>query len=203
VSFADIAAITIHDVKNRLAQLAGRAEAQGDRATLRVALEAATTLSALLAFYRTGNGTLPVAIDAHSPAELLAELAVSTALPESLSIATRCDSAPLVGYYDEALVRMVLTNALQNAQRHARARILIGAATNGNYLEFVVHDDGEGYPPAVLADTGASAPISREGTGLGLRLASRVAALHSHAGRSGEVRIANDQGALFRLLLPV
>lgn len=203
MSFADIAAITIHDVKNRLAQLAGRAEARGDKETLRIALEAATTLSALLAFYRAESGVLGVAIDAHSPADLLAELAVSSVLPAALSIATRCDGAPLVGYYDEALVRMVLTNALQNAQRHARARILLGAATNGDYLEFVVHDDGDGYPPAVLADTGASAPISREGTGLGLQLASRVAALHSHAGRSGEVRIANDQGALFRLRLPV
>ena len=202
MSFADIAAITIHDVKNRLAQLAGRAEARGDKETMRIALEAATTLSALLAFYRAESGVLAVAIDAHSPADLLAELAVSSVLPAALSIATH-DTAPAVGYYDEALVRMVLTNALQNAQRHARTRILLGAATNGDYLEFVVHDDGDGYPPAVLADTGASAPISREGTGLGLQLASRVAALHSHAGRSGEVRIANDQGALFRLRLPV
>ena len=50
MDFADRAALTIHDVKNRLTLVAQRAEAAGDAATLREMLEAAAALSALLAW---------------------------------------------------------------------------------------------------------------------------------------------------------
>jgi len=203
MSFADIAALTLHDVKNRLAQLAGRAEARGDTETLHEALDAAATLTRLLTYYRSDIGSLNLDIDAHAPAELAAELAQEAALPDACKIEVDCAAAPVLGFYDETLVRMVLANALQNARRYARTRIVLAVAERGAFVEFVVKDDGPGYPQRVLADAGGdAAPVTRDGTGLGLRLARRIAALHENDGRRGQVELENAGGAVFRLSLP-
>jgi len=74
MSFSEIAALTLHDVKNRLAQLAGRAEAAGDVETMRDAIAAADALTRLLVYYRAEIGSLGLNIDAHAPADLAAEL---------------------------------------------------------------------------------------------------------------------------------
>ena len=204
MSFADIAALTLHDVKNRLAQLAGRAEARGDGETLREALETAATLTRLLTYYRSDIGELSPDIDAHAPGDLVAELAQDAGLTGACKIEVDCSAAPTLGFYDETLVRMVLANALQNARRYARTRIGLAVAERDGFIEFVVRDDGGGYAAAVLADaSGATAPVTRAGTGLGLRLARRIAALHEHGGSHGAVRLENAGGAVFRLLLPM
>ena len=43
---------------------------------------------------------------------------------------------------------------------------------------------------------------SRSGTGLGLHLARRIAALHVLKQQTGEVVLTNRNGACFRLILP-
>jgi signal transduction histidine kinase len=206
MQFDAIAALTIHDVKNRLAQLAARAEARGDVETLRSAFAAAAQLTRLLVFYKSETGALRPDVDAHAPQDLVAELAADASRSASIRVEQDAGAAPSLGFYDETLVRMVLANAVDNALRFARTRIAIAAAGNDRWLEFAVSDDGEGYPPSVLADAGsddASAPVSRDGTGLGLRLAARIAALHENRGERGLVRLANDGGAVFTLLLPL
>lgn len=203
MSFADIAALTLHDVKNRLAQLAGRAEAKGDLVTMREAMEAADTLTRLLAYYRSDIGSLTLEIDGHCPADLAAECAREAGAAGSCKIEVDCSAAPTLGFYDETLVRMVLANALQNARRYARDRIALEVAERDGFLEFVVRDDGGGYSDQVLADdTGAATRVSRDGTGLGLRLARRIAEMHENAGKRGGIRLENAGGAVFRLVLP-
>jgi len=71
MQFVDLAALTVHGVKNRLAILAARAEARGDRETLRDALEAAATLSRLLACYKAEKGQLAADIGACTPVDLV------------------------------------------------------------------------------------------------------------------------------------
>ena len=202
MSFAEIAALTIHDVKNSLAQLVAQAEARGDVQTLRTALNASEALTRLLVFYKSETSILTLAVDAHSPADLIAELAAETRGLADKIITTDCSAAPTLWYYDETLVRMLLSNALQNAQRFARSQIDISAIEDNGFLVFKVSDDGEGYPASVRADTGASAPITQDGTGLGLRLAHRIAALHDNAGQRGSIRLINENGAVFMLNLP-
>lgn len=202
MSFAEIAALTIHDVKNRLAHLAGKAERNGDTETLRIALEAAETLTELLAFYKSENGILRLDIEAHSPADLIEELSNETRGMGSISIEPDCSKAPTLAFYDETLVRMVLANALHNALRYARSRITISAAERDGQVVFCVRDDGVGYAASVLADPGASAAVTRDGTGLGLRLAMRIAELHENSGNRGTVVLANDSGGVFELRLP-
>lgn len=203
MSFAEIAALTIHDVKNRLAQLAARAERVGDRETLNVAIDAAGRLTELLTYYKSKSGQLQLSVAAHSPGDLVEELVRESRGLTSLAIDMDLAAAPALAFYDEVLVRMVLANAIHNAARFARQRIVVGVAQSDGYCLFSVRDDGEGYPEAVLADGGDSAPVSRQGTGLGLRLAGRIAELHENAGLTGRIELANDNGAVFGLRLPI
>jgi hypothetical protein len=72
----DLGAAVIHDVKNRLAELAlllGRREDCARETGL--VLEAARQLTGLLLAYRDQVGRLAVNIDSASPAELTCELA--------------------------------------------------------------------------------------------------------------------------------
>jgi signal transduction histidine kinase len=202
VSFAEIAALTIHDVKNSLAQLAGHAEARGDTATLQIALNASEALTRLLVFYKSETNILKLAVDAHVPGELIADLIAEHKGQSAISIIANDDHAPALWYYDTSLVRMLLENAIQNALRFTQSRITISARELDGFLEFEVRDDGAGYSDNILADEDASAAISEEGTGLGLRLSRRVAQMHENAGRCGEIQLSNDHGAVFVLRLP-
>lgn len=204
--FASIAALTIHDVKNNLARLANEAEMRGDQVSLQVALKASQSLTALLCFYKSENHMLDPQIDAHDPHELINDLL--TAHPRSaesqaqILIQLELDQAPHVWFYDHNLMQMVLANALQNALRFARSQIKISVIAHDQELEICVQDDGEGYPQSVLDDTDSASSISREGTGLGLRLAQRVMGLHENAGRQGKIVLSNQGGARFQLFLP-
>ncbi|MBK8386746.1 MAG: ATP-binding protein [Accumulibacter sp.] len=201
--FAEIATLTLHDVKNRLAQLAGRAEARGDVETLREAMAAAETLTRLLIYYRSDVGSLALDIDAHAPVDLAAEFVDAAFLRGNCQVDVDCSQAPTLWFYDQALVRMVLANAVQNAARHARTRIAIEVAESDGFLEFVVRDDGSGFDEQLLNDAGGAAVhVTGEGTGLGLRLARRIAEMHENAGQRGQIRLGNECGAVFRLLLP-
>lgn len=150
--FAALAALSIHDVKNRLALMAARAENRGDNETLRDALAAAGELTRLLACYKAETGLLRPDIDAFSPADLVKELVAETRPLSQLDILGDSQLAPQSWFYDESLIRMVLANALHNALRFARQRILVTARESGDWLELCVADDGPGYPPEMLAN---------------------------------------------------
>jgi two-component system sensor histidine kinase SenX3 len=202
VSFADLAAFCIHDVKNRLAILAARAEAKGDHDTVRDALIAAGDLSRLLTCYKADAGMLKADIDAHCPIDVLNELAAEYRASARQEICVDSDNSPTLGYYDENLIRMVLAGALQNALRHARTRITLSVREVDPWIEFRVRDDGEGYPAEVLSNSTVQGSITREGIGIGLYLSKQVAALHEARGLVGCVLLRNEGGAEFVLRIP-
>jgi signal transduction histidine kinase len=204
MSLSDLAALTIHDVKNQLARLAGRAEEQGDPETVHIALEAAAKLTALLVLDKAEMGELRPNIEAQAPADLVDELIrESKGMCGAIVIEPDCQRAPTLAFYDATLVRMALANALNNALRYARSRIRISVAEQDGYCLFTVEDDGPGFPESVLADLGATAGISGEGTGIGLRLAGRIAAEHENRGLRGSIALANVGGGVFVLRLPM
>jgi nitrogen-specific signal transduction histidine kinase len=69
-------------------------------------------------------------------------------------------------------------------------------------LEIFVWDDSDGYPEHVLQAFAERQPYRSSGTGLGLQFAQLVAEAHENKGRVGELRLSNQDGALFTLRLP-
>jgi signal transduction histidine kinase len=200
----DLGAAVIHDVKNRLAELAlllGRRD-DCSRET-GVAMEAARQLTELLLAYRDEAGKLAANIDSASPAELAGELAEEyrTLFP-GVDLNLEMGAAPAFWFYDEALIRLALGNALHNACRHAVSQVRLAVFKEDERLVVEIANDGPGYPPEMLAAGQQEMPHSRSGTGLGLHLARRIAALHVLNDQTGEVALANRDGACFRLILP-
>lgn len=203
MSFATLAALTIHDVKNRLATLAGRAESRGDTQTLREALDAATQLTSLLACYKAENGWLGANIDVNNPNDLLADLKAEAQRLTQLPIEIENPELQGLFFYDENLVRLVLNNAIHNALRYAKQRILLIASHTDQWLEFTIQDDGPGYPAEQLECSPQPTGLTEQGTGLGLYLANLVAGLHKHQEREGHIQLSNMDGARFTLRLPL
>lgn len=205
-SFSQIAALSIHDVKNDLAQLAAEAQARGDRNSQNIAMRSADTLSRLLCFYKSETHDLHVQIEAQDPHELIVDLLERQAsriqAQTQIQVRTHVEEAPDLWFYDSTLIDMVLANGLQNALRFARQNIDISVTTHATYLEICIQDDGTGYPPNLLSESYDSSPISMQGTGLGISLARRILALHRNGEQQGEIKLSNDNGAKFQVLLP-
>lgn len=142
-------------------------------------------------------------VDSASPAELLRELAEEyrTLFP-ALEVLEESAGAPAFWFYDEALIRLALANAVHNACRHANETVRLSACAEDGRLMLEVRDDGPGYPPSMLEHAEATAPTGHGGTGLGLYLARKIAGLHQLHGRCGEVALANRDGACFTMRLP-
>lgn len=196
----------VHDIKNQLAELALQLERRGDcgRETS-IALSAARRLTQMLLAQRGQRGQLQVDIDSHSPGDLLEELAGEyRILFPTLAIAVDAASIPDYWFYDAALLRLALGNALHNACRSAVGQVRLHASAEDDWLLLGVSDDGPGYPQAILDKQARHEPmrVSHNGTGLGLYLAAEIAGLHRNDGRAGRVDLANHDGATFLLRIP-
>lgn len=201
----ELGAAIIHDIKNQLAELALRLERRADCATeTGIAFAASRRLTELLLVQRQQAGTLRLNVDAACPADLLQELVAEycTLFPQ-LHIVIE-NNSPAFWFYDAALLRLALSNALHNACRHARSEVRLQANQRDGWLELVVVDDGPGFPAETLVSELHDAPLptSRHGTGLGLYLAARIAQLHQNGGKAGNLELRNGSGAIFLMRLP-
>lgn len=200
-------AAVLHAVKNRLAELQLRLSArEGCEPEQALAADCARQLTALLLLGRAEQGQLQAHVDAWQPEALLRELAAEyAALYPQLRFQVETDAAPPEVFADAFLLRLALGNAVHNACRVARRRVTLSAVAEAAGCRFEVVDDGPGYPDALLRQpqTQPLLPTSG-GTGLGLYLAARIAALHGLGGRSGRIALDNPAagGARFRLHLP-
>lgn len=116
--------------------------------------------------------------------------------------------ADLYWYFDEDLIGGVIGNAINNAARFARNRILISAETLGNKLVFRIEDDGCGYTDQILQKHGdfmRSVSFYEGNTGLGLYFATLAARMHRNYRHAGELHLENGGslgGACFIFRLP-
>jgi signal transduction histidine kinase len=195
---------TIHNVKNKLQlifpwvdDLSGSKEESvvvaADEIRWRLS-EVNQQLVALLGLYQLEN-------DAHvllSQEVYLCDLILSCEeyVPPGIEVKHECGSG-FIGFFDENLVKSVISDAVHNAVRFAEKRILLSARPQGQGVLLSVEDDGPGF------DSAASG--KNTDTGLGIHFAEKVAKAHQNNGEVGSVTLEVSEklgGAAFRLYLP-
>lgn len=211
----DILAVQLHDLKNSLALLSmnldgiprsGTPEHDGPLDAVRLLSgQISDRLHQTLMLYRIDNQAMPVNVDAHSPQDLLEELAATA---RSLAVGRFevdmrvDDDVPALWFFDRNLVEMGMLNAIHNSLNYAREHIRIWASVEDGYLLLTVKDDSVGYPQHILDCTIEGQACHSQGTGLGLRFASQIAQAHENHGRHGSLRLYNQDGACFSMCLP-
>lgn len=201
----DLFAAVIHDVKNQLAELSLRLGERGDaQQEMIIAMNAARRLSEVLLVLRQESDLLTVNQDSVDTADFLAILAAEyRELFPALTFDVDVEQAPAFAFFDDALVRLALSNAVHNACRSAKKRVRLSAREQDKMLVLEVADDGPGFPPSMLANEGnVPASASNRGTGLGLYLARKIAELHRLEAKHGRIELSNEGGAVFRMILP-
>ncbi|WP_226899470.1 sensor histidine kinase [Nonomuraea phyllanthi] len=149
-------------------------------------------------------------LDAGAPAQrervdLGEVVATETGRPRSKSVATSVEPGVAITG-DRLLLARLLTNLLDNAERHAESQIIVTVRQQDGQAVLEVLDDGAGIAPdqretVFQRFTRLDASRSRDagGTGLGLSIAREIA--HSHG---GTLTIEDSKrGARFVLRLPV
>ncbi len=220
--FTDLLASTIHDMKNSLGlvlngleelacQPAGEAEHKTLQSLQFEAKKLSNQLIQLLSFYKMSHAGLHAHCDEYEIEDLLVEsLLREQPLLDAAGLAAdlRVDG-DLTWMLDRELILGVLGNAIGNAARHARSRLLLAAEVGGRgELRLVVQDDGPGFPAGILAQQGdadGGIRFDTGHTGLGLSFCALIAGLHRRQGRCGRIELANGgvlPGARFTLILP-
>ncbi len=208
-------AALMHELKNNLGLLTinldaiplrGEAEHDGRLDDARLLCQRSSErLQQALLVYKATNSELHPAVDAYSPVDMLRELGdtARSLARDRLRVETLVgDEVPDLWFFDRTLVGMAMTNAIHNSLTHARTNIRIEADMLDGCLAFAVRDDSPGYPDHILACGSGKSVFSSHGTGLGLMFALLIAEAHENQGRIGELRLSNENGAVFRLLLP-
>jgi signal transduction histidine kinase len=145
-------------------------------------------------------------VDVAALAKRAAEDIEPLAAARGCAVDVRDAGGALVARGDPDALMRVLTNLLDNAVRHGRGRVVLGAGRANGSIRVEVADDGPGFAPADLPHV--FEPLFRSdrargaatgGTGLGLAIARRLARAHG-----GDVEAANlpDGGALATVTLP-
>lgn len=221
ISFATVLASTIHDVKNSLGLVLNSLDEllSGDEpsypADRLVKLRGETqrvndNLVQLLALYKMESRGLALNIDEYFVHDFLEEVLASEKVvleTRNIELEIRCPS-DLAWYFDRELITGVLKNAVNNALRHAKAKVLVSAEERDHYLILSVNDDGDGYSQGMLTNglqSGHGVNFSSGNTGLGLFFTSRVAELHKNKDKQGSIALDNGHvlgGACFSINLP-
>ncbi len=206
-------ASNIHEIKNLLLQLMLRLDAMNSASAdvidaRRLCRRVNDRMVQMLLLYEIQTDKLQLNLIAHNPADFIDDFVrEATALAGGrFIIERRADAMPDYWFFDRELLEMAMLNAVHNALRYARQRIVIGAGGTENSLVLSVEDDGTGYPPPVLEQTLAMGVLkSDSGTGMGLFFARMIAEAHKNKDRRGALILHNkegDSGAVFTLRLP-
>ncbi len=208
-------AALIHELKNNLGLLSMtldsipmQAEPQHDRPVNDARLLCQSVIDRLqqaLLIFKANNQQLQPTIDAYSPHDLVRELMERTVALSRDRLRIEAELAadvPAIWFFDRDLIEMALVNAIQNSLAYARSSIRIEASMVEGCLALSVRDDSDGYPEHILTSVATNTPYRATGTGLGLQFARLIVQTHENRGRFGELRLYNDSGAVFSLLLP-
>ena len=225
ISFTDLIASSIHDMKNSLnlqvsalEHIAGQCRQSGNSAMVddlgRVIYQANRmnlNLVELLGLYKLSKSIYPIDITEQAVAELVEEaVQQNRSMMEFKGIAVSVDCAPdCFWYMDRELVKGVLVNALNNAYHYTRDKIHLVARVAQQRLELRVEDNGRGYPEHLLLSEEVAQQqgvrFDTGSTGLGFYFSDQVARLHKNRQQRGTIAIENGGtlgGGCFVLRLP-
>ncbi|MGW4644322.1 sensor histidine kinase [Sphaerisporangium sp. NPDC004334] len=125
---------------------------------------------------------------------------------DRLPVRLRLARATIVQGVDTQITR-ILTNLLDNAQRHARSAVMVEVRHDDRHAELVISDDGDGIAEADreriferFTRLDASRCRDRGGTGLGLAIVRDI--VRAHGGTIG-VDTGDAGGARFTVRLPL
>jgi two-component system sensor histidine kinase SenX3 len=225
ISFTDLIASSIHDMKNSLnmqisalEKIAIQCRQNGDTPTfekLGLMIYEANRMNAnliqLLSLYKLGKSIYPMDISEQSVREVIDEAILqdkSIMDFKGISLEVECDES-CYWYFDRDLLAGVLINALNNAYKYTSDKIRVTARIDGGILEIRVEDNGQGYPPSMLRNDSVTANkginFSSGSTGLGFYFSSRVAVMHKNGANQGSLIIENGGaygGGCFVVMLP-
>ncbi len=170
----------------------------------------------MLLLARADMGQRPIAAAPFYLDEIVGETVRSLrvlAQPGEVSIAADCPSGLQIRG-DEALIRQMLVNLLENAVRYSRpgGTVRLEAAVRDAQVVIDVADQGPGVPPAerariferfVKLDPSRvhhGQPARHGGAGLGLPIARWIAQAH---GGSLDLAESGGSGSTFRTVLPL
>jgi len=223
MDFSDILASSIHDIKNSLGMILNNLDdliaspenhIKDPRQTRLLQDEARrvnSNLIQLLALYKLGHAELVVHVAEYNLEDFLDEvIADNQAVCNALDIQLDQSCAPdLSGYFDSELVRSVLDNAIGNARRYAKSRILLSADHENDGLVIRVEDDGTGFPARFIGRLDPTHPLQQgEGAGrtkLGHYFSAQIASLHKTSDHQGYIQLKNGHqlsGGCLELWLP-
>ena len=156
----------------------------------------------LLALSRLESGQANAEFHLTDVRELLYDCLRSTEQPaeqKKLRISLRFDETPVTVNCDEIQLRRAFTNIITNALRYAKEEIQIECKADRGKAVVRIRDDGEGIAPELLPHIFDRFFSTRKGgAGIGLALVKETVTLHR-----GNVRAANDGGAVFEISLPL
>ena len=126
---------------------------------------------------------------------------------KNLTIEVDCDEE-LGWKYDEMLLSAAVRNALLNAIKFAKNKIILKAIKENNLLKLIIADDGDGFPDNMLGfvkDRVGDVNLNTGGTGLGLYFSEIVVEMHTNNEQSGSLELKNGEysnGANYILTIP-
>ena len=225
ISFTDLMASSIHDMKNSvnvqvhaLEQIAHDAKERGDLqafdalvGVIAQAHRVNANLIQLLCLYKFGKSTYPLDIQEQSVFDLINEAVIQVqAVLDFKGIRLTVDCPPhLDWYFDRDLMTGVLLNALNNACHYTQDCIRVSASVADGQLTLRLEDNGPGYPAQLLSHDAVAANkrvnFFNGSTGLGFHFSDQVARLHQNQGRHGALAIENGGaygGGCFVVTLP-
>lgn len=215
MEYDDLYAALLHEMKNNLALLTMSLDnipACGDEhhdrqlaAARMLGQKTADRLTQTLLIYKSTKGDIVLsAVDAHSPEDFVHELAQQTrSFNRKLEVTAQVEAdVPAIWFFDRNMLEMALLNAIHNSVNYARQRVEIRAGLRDGMLAISIRDDSGGYPAHIMAAVTEGKPLQSEGTGLGLRFARLIAEAHRNDGRAGELRLYNEDGAVFEIRVP-
>lgn len=214
-------AASIHEIKNRfgllygqldqlLAELPLNPQHQHNVATIKSEAQfISSELVRILASYKTLGDGAAIHLNQQFLVDFLEEKIArhaTTATAHHLQIDFECDD-DLSAFFDASIVSVVLDTAIYNAVKEKAQRILLTAEEQGDTLILAIHDNGPGFPPALLEQPISQRALNTDSgsTGLGLYFAQRLLGLHQEGQRCGHITLGTSirlGGACVTLHLP-